>query len=55
MSLSISAGAARFPEDGATFDELLAAADERMYHDKATRRSRSSGRHQADKERVGTA
>jgi len=55
VSLSISAGAARCPEDGETFDELLAAADERMYRDKATRRSRSSGRHQADKERVGTA
>ena len=45
LSLSISAGAARFPEDGQTFDELLAAGDERMYHDKAGRRSRNSGRH----------
>jgi diguanylate cyclase (GGDEF)-like protein len=46
VSLSISAGAARFPEDGSTFEELLAAADERMYHDKADRRSRNSaGRH----------
>jgi diguanylate cyclase (GGDEF)-like protein/putative nucleotidyltransferase with HDIG domain len=46
VSLSISAGAARFPEDGTTFDELLAAGDERMYHDKAGRRSRNSaGRH----------
>ena len=44
LSLSISAGAARFPEDGQTFDELLAAGDERMYHDKAGRRSRNSGR-----------
>jgi diguanylate cyclase (GGDEF)-like protein/putative nucleotidyltransferase with HDIG domain len=55
MSLSISAGAARFSRDGETFDELLASADERMYRDKATRRSRSVGRHGADKERVGTA
>ena len=31
VSLSISAGPARFPEDGSTFEELLAAADERMY------------------------
>jgi diguanylate cyclase (GGDEF)-like protein/putative nucleotidyltransferase with HDIG domain len=54
MSLSISAGAARCPEDGETFDELLSAADERMYRDKATRRSRSSGRQHADKERLGT-
>jgi diguanylate cyclase (GGDEF)-like protein len=46
VSLSISAGAARFPEDGTTFEELLAAGDERMYHDKAGRRSRNSaGRH----------
>ena len=46
VSLSISAGAARFPDDGSTFEELLAAGDERMYRDKAGRRSRSSaGRH----------
>jgi diguanylate cyclase (GGDEF)-like protein/putative nucleotidyltransferase with HDIG domain len=45
LSMSISAGPARFPEDGTTFDELLAAADERMYHDKAGRRSRSSNRY----------
>jgi diguanylate cyclase (GGDEF)-like protein len=45
MALSISAGPARFPEDGSTFEELLAAADERMYRDKAGRRSRNSGRH----------
>ena len=45
VSLSISAGAARFPLDGVSFDELMAAADERMYHDKAGRRSRNSGRH----------
>ena len=44
-ALSISAGPARFPEEGATFEELLAAADERMYHDKAGRRSRNSNRH----------
>jgi diguanylate cyclase (GGDEF)-like protein len=44
VSLSISAGAARFKVDGTTFDELMAAADERMYHDKAGRRSRNSGR-----------
>jgi diguanylate cyclase (GGDEF)-like protein/putative nucleotidyltransferase with HDIG domain len=45
VSLSISAGLALFPVDGTTFEELLAAADERMYHDKAGRRSRSSSRH----------
>jgi diguanylate cyclase (GGDEF)-like protein len=45
VALSISAGPARFPEDGRTFEDLLAAADERMYRDKAGRRSRNSGRH----------
>jgi diguanylate cyclase (GGDEF)-like protein/putative nucleotidyltransferase with HDIG domain len=45
LSLSISAGPARFPVDGGSFEELLAAADERMYQDKAGRRSRNSGRH----------
>ena len=45
VSLSISAGPARFPDDGSTFEELLAAADERMYRDKAGRRSRNSSRH----------
>jgi len=45
VALSISAGPARFPEDGSTFEELLAAADERMYVDKAGRRSRNSNRH----------
>jgi diguanylate cyclase (GGDEF)-like protein len=40
LSLSISAGRARYPVDGRTFNELLAAADERMYHDKASRRTR---------------
>jgi diguanylate cyclase (GGDEF)-like protein/putative nucleotidyltransferase with HDIG domain len=47
VSLSISAGLARFPMDGSTFDELLAAADEKMYRDKAGRRSRGSARHAA--------
>jgi GGDEF domain-containing protein len=47
MALSISAGPARFPDDGTTFQELLATADERMYRDKAGRRSRSAGRRPA--------
>jgi diguanylate cyclase (GGDEF)-like protein len=45
LSLSISAGPARFPVDGSTFEELLAVGDERMYRDKAGRRSRNSHRH----------
>ena len=52
VSLSISAGAARFPMDGITFDELMVAADERMYHDKAGRRSRGSGRLSTQRERA---
>jgi GGDEF domain-containing protein len=45
VSLSISAGPARYPFDGRTFEELLAAADTRMYQDKAGRRSRHAARH----------
>ena len=53
MGLSISAGPARFPVDGTTFEELLAGADERMYRDKAGRRSRNSGRHaEVERERA---
>ena len=42
VPLSISAGCARFPGDGMTLDELVVAADVRMYQDKADRRARSS-------------
>jgi diguanylate cyclase (GGDEF)-like protein len=42
VSLSISAGPASYGADGRTFEQLLAAADERMYRDKAVRRSRQS-------------
>lgn len=38
VGLSISAGCARFPQDGRTLTELLAVADERMFRDKAGRR-----------------
>jgi diguanylate cyclase (GGDEF)-like protein len=47
MPLSISAGCARFPQDGLTVDELVVAADARMYQDKAGRRARSSVRMRA--------
>jgi diguanylate cyclase (GGDEF)-like protein/putative nucleotidyltransferase with HDIG domain len=50
VSLSISAGPARFPVDGNTFEELLAAADTRMYRDKAGRRARSANRPHASGE-----
>src|SRR5687767_5908178 len=42
--LSISAGCARFPGDGVSLDELLVAADARMYQDKAGRRAQTVAR-----------
>src|SRR5688572_28721196 len=38
VSLSISAGAAVFPEDGDSYESLLSKADSRMYHDKSARK-----------------
>jgi diguanylate cyclase (GGDEF)-like protein/putative nucleotidyltransferase with HDIG domain len=40
LRLGASAGAAVFPEDGGTYEQLLAAADHLMYRDKAIRRGR---------------
>jgi diguanylate cyclase (GGDEF)-like protein len=42
VELSVSAGAATFPDDGTTADALLAIADQRMYVDKALRRRSAS-------------
>src|SRR6185369_12131486 len=42
LPLAVSAGASVFPHDGATYEALLADADQRMYRDKASRRSRAS-------------
>src|SRR5215471_3347322 len=42
LSLSISIGVAVFPHDGKSYEQLLAAADSRMYRDK-TRRKRPPG------------
>lgn len=39
ISVAISVGVAVCPDDGATFDELLAAADRRMYENKQQRRT----------------
>jgi diguanylate cyclase (GGDEF)-like protein len=36
--LAVSAGAAVFPHDGGSYDDLMAEADRRMYRDKAARR-----------------
>ena len=38
LRLGVSAGAAVFPQDGKTYEELLAGADHLMYRDKAARR-----------------
>jgi diguanylate cyclase (GGDEF)-like protein len=40
VRLAVSAGAATYPDDGATDEALLAAADRRMYEDKAERKLR---------------
>lgn len=39
VPIEVSVGAAAFPAEGRTFDALFAAADRRMYDDKAARRS----------------
>jgi diguanylate cyclase (GGDEF)-like protein len=39
LRLGVSAGAAVFPHDGGTYEELLADADHLMYRDKAARRT----------------
>jgi len=41
LRLGASAGAAVFPNDGATYEALLAAADHLMYRDKAARRGQT--------------
>jgi len=44
VPLAISAGAATFPADGRTEDELVAVADARMYRDKTARKRRRPDR-----------
>ncbi|MGH9408571.1 MAG: diguanylate cyclase, partial [Vicinamibacterales bacterium] len=41
LQLGISIGAAVFPQDGESYEALLATADSRMYQDKAARKRRS--------------
>ena len=41
--MTISAGVAMFPADGESYESLLAAADRRMYQDKARRKQEASG------------
>jgi GGDEF domain-containing protein len=40
--LSVSAGVAVFPEDGRTYEELVAVADRRMYQQKAALSARAA-------------
>ena len=42
LPVTVSAGVAVFPHDGDTYEALLAAADARMYHDKAERKQRKA-------------
>ncbi len=48
LALSASAGAAVFPDDGTTYEALLADADRRMYQDKSVRRALLTGATPAD-------
>ncbi len=43
VPLGVSIGAAVFPNDGVSYEALLASADSRMYQDKATRKRRDDG------------
>ena len=45
LQLGISVGTAVFPQDGESYETLLATADNRMYQDKANRKRRSRPRH----------
>ena len=42
LTLTISGGVAVSPEDGATYDDLLGAADRRMYQDKERTKRRDA-------------
>ena len=44
LQLGISVGAAVFPQDGESYEALLATADSRMYQDKSGRKRRTTGR-----------
>jgi diguanylate cyclase (GGDEF)-like protein len=44
IPLSISAGSAVFPQDGDSYESLLAKADSRMYRDKVMRKRESQAR-----------
>jgi diguanylate cyclase (GGDEF)-like protein/putative nucleotidyltransferase with HDIG domain len=48
IPLRVSAGASVFPEDGDTYERLLARADRRMYRDKAQRKGASPAGREAE-------
>jgi diguanylate cyclase (GGDEF)-like protein/putative nucleotidyltransferase with HDIG domain len=54
VQLGISVGAAVFPQDGESYEALLATADSRMYQDKAQRK-RSGGRESARPEALASS
>jgi diguanylate cyclase (GGDEF)-like protein/putative nucleotidyltransferase with HDIG domain len=54
VHLGISVGAAVFPQDGESYEALLASADSRMYQDKSNRKRRS-GRGMARPEVLATS
>jgi diguanylate cyclase (GGDEF)-like protein len=43
LPIGISIGAAIYPQDGDTYEALLATADSRMYRDKTRRKQRAQG------------
>jgi diguanylate cyclase (GGDEF)-like protein len=47
VALAVSVGAAIFPRDGRTYEELLSTADSRMYRDKTRRKQRGRVRRSA--------
>jgi predicted signal transduction protein with EAL and GGDEF domain len=44
VRLAISGGAAVFPQDGRTYETLIAVADRQMYVNKAARKQPAGGR-----------
>jgi diguanylate cyclase (GGDEF)-like protein len=53
LQLGISVGAAVFPQDGESYESLLATADSRMYQDKSGRKRRG-GREAGRREAMAT-
>ena len=52
IALRVSAGASVFPEDGETYERLLARADRRMYRNKAESKARGPLRITADRDHI---